>query len=78
MAAAVMPNDINNANILRIEFAPQVHGSGHLTVELCLNVEMALGRVNSPVHGALKGIPSSLVQLRSAVWTGDTRDTNPN
>ncbi len=24
-----------------------------------------------------KGPPSSLVQLRSAVWTGDTRDTRP-
>jgi hypothetical protein len=24
-----------------------------------------------------KGLPSSLVQLRSAVWTGDTRDTRP-
>jgi hypothetical protein len=24
-----------------------------------------------------KGPPSSLVQLRSAVWTGDTRDTTP-
>jgi hypothetical protein len=25
-----------------------------------------------------KGPPSSLVQLRIAVWTGDTRDTRPN
>ena len=25
-----------------------------------------------------KGSPSSLVQLRNAVWTGDTRDTRPN
>jgi hypothetical protein len=25
-----------------------------------------------------KDLPSSLVQLRSAVWTGDTRDTRPN
>src|SRR6202022_3208764 len=24
-----------------------------------------------------KDLPSSLVQLRSAVWTGDTRDTRP-
>ncbi len=24
-----------------------------------------------------KGPPSSLVQLRSAVWTGDARDTEP-
>jgi hypothetical protein len=26
----------------------------------------------------LKDLPSSLVQLRSAVWTGDTRDTRPD
>jgi hypothetical protein len=25
-----------------------------------------------------KGPPSSLIQLRTAVWTGDTRDTMPN
>src|SRR3974390_1506357 len=25
-----------------------------------------------------KDLPSSLVQLRNAVWTGDTRDTRPN
>src|SRR6202011_4181572 len=25
----------------------------------------------------LKDLPSSLVQLRNAVWTGDTRDTMP-
>jgi hypothetical protein len=25
-----------------------------------------------------KDLPSSLVQLRSAVWTGDTRDTRPD
>jgi hypothetical protein len=24
-----------------------------------------------------KGLPSSLVQLRIAVWTGDARDTRP-
>jgi hypothetical protein len=24
-----------------------------------------------------KGLPSSLIQLRSAVWTGVTRDTRP-
>jgi hypothetical protein len=24
-----------------------------------------------------KDLPSSLVQLRNAVWTGDTRDTRP-
>jgi hypothetical protein len=24
-----------------------------------------------------KDVPSSLVQLRNAVWTGDTRDTRP-
>ena len=27
--------------------------------------------------GATKDLPSSLVQLRSAVWTGVTRDTRP-
>jgi len=25
-----------------------------------------------------KGLPSSLIQLRAAVWTGDARDTRPN
>jgi hypothetical protein len=27
--------------------------------------------------GVKKGLPSSLVQLRTAVWTGDARDTRP-
>ena len=31
----------------------------------------------SPYRVAPKGPPSSLVQLRIAVWTGDARDTMP-
>jgi hypothetical protein len=28
--------------------------------------------------GGTLDLPSSLVQLRNAVWTGDTRDTRPD
>jgi hypothetical protein len=31
----------------------------------------------SPYRAAPKGLPPSLVQLRTAVWTGDARDTMP-
>jgi hypothetical protein len=35
------------------------------------------GLRSAPDCRTSKDLPSSLVQLRSAVWTGDTRDTRP-
>ena len=49
---------------------PQRSRSLLLTTAACAGLDQ-------PLIADLEGLPSSLVQLRSAVWTGDTRDTKP-